>query len=242
MLSVENLTAGYGVTRVLRDVSIDVQADEIVTILGPNGAGKSTLMKTITGIVRPTTGQITLNGERIDRFATDKIARRGIALVPEGRRMFSLLTVKEALMLAGHAHGDRKAMRDDLEYVFSVFPVLAERASARGDQLSGGQQQMVALGRAIMQRPNVVLMDEPSVGLAPMIVQQLPKMIGEVKERTGACVLLIEQEAGMALAVASRGYVLQSGKIIQTGTAEELSNSEMLIETYLGRSEDAAAR
>jgi branched-chain amino acid transport system ATP-binding protein len=242
LLKVENVVAGYGKSTVLEDVSVEVAENEMVALLGSNGAGKTTLMKTIMGTVRPRRGSITLGGVRLDGQHPDQIARSGIALVPEGRGVFSMLTVRENLLLASRVmRRSRHELREDLDFVCEVFPVLREKWNAYGDQLSGGQQQMVALGRAIMQRPKVVLLDEPSIGLAPVIIAILPQMIEGVRARTGAAVLLVEQDAGFALSLASRGYSLRSGRIALQGSTDELRHSDALLEIYLGPSGGAAA-
>jgi branched-chain amino acid transport system ATP-binding protein len=228
------VTAGYGRSAVLRDVSISVEAGEVVALLGPNGAGKSTLIKTIAGLLRPRAGQIHLGGSRIDGRRPHEIARLGVAVVPEGRRVFAYLTVAENLLLAGHGRRDRQGVKEDLEFLYGAFPALKERAAAMGNQLSGGQQQMVALGRAVMQRPKLILMDEPSIGLSPVLVQQLSPMIRRIQERTGAAILIVEQDAPMALELASRAYVLRGGRLVFSGGATELSDVRTLAEMYLG--------
>jgi branched-chain amino acid transport system ATP-binding protein len=235
LLRVENVSAGYGSAVVIRDISLCVEAGETVALLGPNGAGKTTLLKTIAGVVRVRKGTVTLGEHQLHGRRPDQIARRGIASVPESRRVFSLLTVKENLLLASRAAGQQKHTDEDLGFVYDVFPVLRERSTAKGNELSGGQQQMVALARAVMQRPSAVLLDEPSVGLSPLIVQQLPVMIRGVQERTGAAMLLTEQDVGVALALASRGYVMRGGGIVFEGSRDELAqSSSVLVESYLG--------
>lgn len=242
MLNVDGLVAGYGKSTVLHEVSVSLGENELVALLGSNGAGKSTLMKTIMGTVRPRRGTITLNGVRLDGKHPDEVARAGIALVPEGRGVFSMLTVRENLLLASHVlRRSRQEVKQDLEFVCEVFPALEQKWNAYGNELSGGQQQMVALGRAIMQRPKVVLLDEPSIGLAPVIVGVLPEMIEGVRARTGASVLLVEQDAGFALSLASRGYLLRAGSIAMEGTTDELRQSDALLEIYLGASGGAEA-
>jgi branched-chain amino acid transport system ATP-binding protein len=241
LLQVESLTAGYGRTLVLRDVTLGVDPGEMVALLGPNGAGKSTLMKTIVGLLRPHSGSVSVGGRRVDALRPDVIARAGVALVPEGRRIFAYLTVRENLLLAASARRDGKGVDDDLEFLYEVFPVLKERSGSMGNQLSGGQQQMVALGRAVMQQPRLVLMDEPSIGLSPLMVQQLPRMIQGVQERTGAAVLIVEQDAGLALGLASRGYIMRGGRIVREGATDDLRHSSVLLETYLGSAEPPAA-
>jgi branched-chain amino acid transport system ATP-binding protein len=238
LLTVEEVVAGYGRSTVLKGVSLTVGDNEMVALLGSNGSGKSTLMKTITGLLRIRGGSIRLGSTRLDGRHADEIAKDGIALVPEGRGVFSMLTVRENLLLASRVRRlSRQEVRDDLDFVCEIFPVLAEKWKAYGDQLSGGQQQMVALGRAIMQRPQVVLLDEPSNGLAPVIVDRLPEMIEGVRKRTGAAVLLVEQDAGFALSLATRGYLLKGGEIAMEGSVAELESSDALTEIYLGPSE-----
>jgi branched-chain amino acid transport system ATP-binding protein len=235
LLRVEDVSAGYGDRVVLRDLSLTVGDGELVAVLGPNGAGKTTLMKTLVGVVKPRQGRITLDDRRLDGRPPHTIARIGVALVPEHRRIFSTLSVRENLLLASRTRRDRAHVNEDLEFVFDLFPILKERSSARGTALSGGQQQMLALARAVMQRPTLVLMDEPSTGLSPIVVEQLPRMIAGVRDRTNAAVLLVEQDAGVALALADRGYVLRAGRIVHEGSAEELGHSAVLLEGYLGR-------
>jgi branched-chain amino acid transport system ATP-binding protein len=238
LLTVEDVVAGYGRSTVLKGVSLTVGENEMVALLGSNGSGKSTLMKTITGMLRIRGGSIKLGSTRLDGKHADQIAKNGIALVPEGRGVFSMLTVRENLLLASRVRRlSRQEVRDDLDFVCEIFPVLTEKWKAYGDQLSGGQQQMVALGRAIMQRPQVVLLDEPSNGLAPVIVDRLPEMIEGVRKRTGAAVLLVEQDAGFALSLATRGYLLKGGEIAMEGSVSELESSHALTEIYLGPSE-----
>ncbi len=232
MLSVAELQARYGPTPVLRGVSLEVQPREIVSVLGPNGAGKSTLIRVIMGLLRPTAGRIELAGEPVTGKRADQLSRRGLALVPEGRRILTGLTVKENLLLASRERG--QAVRDDLEFVMDVFPALKAKLRAWGNELSGGQQQMLALGRAIMQRPALVMMDEPSTGLSPLIVAELPGMISALQQRTGAAVLLVEQQLALALAVSSRGYVLSGGRVVRSAPTGELTRSEALQQAYLG--------
>jgi branched-chain amino acid transport system ATP-binding protein len=218
-------------------VSLTVAENEVVALLGSNGAGKSTLMKTITGTLRIREGSIKLDAVQLNGRQADQIAKAGIALVPEGRGVFSMLTVRENLLLASRVRRlSRREVRDDLDFVSQIFPELSSKWKAYGNELSGGQQQMVALGRAIMQRPKVVMLDEPSIGLAPVIVARLPEMIEGVRHRTGAAVLLVEQDAGLALSLATRTYVLQAGQIAYEGAAADLANSQALAEMYLGAS------
>jgi branched-chain amino acid transport system ATP-binding protein len=235
LLAAENIVAGYGRSTVLAGVSVTVADNEVVALLGSNGAGKSTLMKTITGTLRIRQGSIKLDRVRLNGKQSDQIAKAGIALVPEGRGVFSMLTVRENLLLASRVpRTSRREVRDDLDYVCELFPEISKKWKAYGNELSGGQQQMVALGRAIMQRPQVVMLDEPSIGLAPVIVARLPDMIEGVRRRTGAAVLLVEQDAGLALSLATRAYVLRAGQIAHEGAAADLANSQDLVEMYLG--------
>jgi branched-chain amino acid transport system ATP-binding protein len=215
---------------------------EMVTLLGSNGAGKTTLMRAITGTLKLKEGRITLNDLRLDGMSPDRIAQAGVALVPEGRQIFSMLTVRENLLLAGHRQRRAKrSLQDDLDYVCTIFPELKAKWKAYGNELSGGQQQMVALGRAIMQRPQIVLLDEPSIGLSPLIVGRLPEMIEGVRQRTGAAILLVEQDAGLAFRLAQRGYLLQTGHIALSGSVADLKASGTLTEIYLGAGDHRTA-
>lgn len=242
MLTVEGLSAGYRRVGVLRDLSLEVGDGEIVAVLGPNGAGKSTLMKSISGMIRPTAGRIRWNGTSIERMSPHKVCRLGLSLVPEGRGIFTHLTVKENLQLAAGRRHKSAEYEDDLRTVFATFPIIEERQRAYGAQLSGGQQQMLAISRAMVQRPKLILLDEPSLGLSPLLTQQVLALLPTIAETLDASVLLVEQNASLALAVASRAYVLQQGAIAYSGPTEELSTSEVLLDAYLGGGDAAAPR
>lgn len=239
MLSVDKITVRYGAVTAVRDFSLEVGDTETVAVLGPNGAGKSSLVRAICGFARVVSGQIMLNDVELTNRPSHHIARLGLALVPEGRQLFTTLTVKENLVLAARAVKSRY-IAVDLEFVIDLFPVINQRANALASELSGGQAQMVSLARAIMQRPRLILMDEPSTGLSPLIVRQLPGLISAVRNRTGAAVLLVEQNSNMALEVASRVYVMRTGRSIHTGTAAELrANSSVVLDAYLGSAKPA---
>jgi len=236
MLRVKNLEAGYGKLRVLKKVSLHVDPGEIVTLIGANGAGKTTLLSTISGLLRASGGEIVLKGENITRTPAEKIVAQGCSLVPEGRQVFATMTVRENLVLGGyvqHAQGN-KNFRDYLGHVFELFPVLRERQGQLAGTLSGGEQQMLAMGRALMARPALIMLDEPSTGLAPLVVKAIFRVIRQMREE-GNTVLLIEQNAKAALGVADRGYVIETGKIILQGPAADLLANKDVQRAYLGR-------
>jgi len=235
MLQVENVVAHYGPIMALKGVSLDVRRGEIVCLLGGNASGKSTTMKAILGLVRPTEGSVSFEGERLDKVATGDIVKRGIALVPEGRRIFGRMTVLENLVLGSYARrGDPKGeIERDMERVFALFPRLRERARQFGGTMSGGEQQMLAIGRALMARPRLLLMDEPSMGLSPAFVDQVFDIIKEINGQ-GTTILVVEQNAAVALSIASRGYVLQNGRIAITDTAQALLEADDVRRAYLG--------
>lgn len=237
MLKIKNLEAGYGKLRVLKKISLHVDPGEIVTLIGANGAGKTTLLSTITGLVRPTSGEILLQGENVEELATDKIVFKGCSLVPEGRQVFVTMTVEENLVLGGypqHKKGNKK-FRNYLDYIYELFPVLLERKDQLAGTLSGGEQQMLAMGRALMAKPALIMLDEPSTGLAPLIVKAIFNVIKKLREEEGNTVLLIEQNANAALGIADRGYVMETGKIILQGPAEDLLANKDVQRAYLGR-------
>jgi branched-chain amino acid transport system ATP-binding protein len=234
LLEVANLWTAYGPIIVNRDVSLSVNAGEIVAIIGSNGAGKTTLLKTIAGLKRPKSGAIRFDGKDITGMYADKIARSGAALVPEGRRIFADITVRDNLRLGGYCRYDPAGVERDIEVMESFFPILRERRDAKGSVLSGGQQQMLAIARGLMAKPRVLLLDEPSLGLAPIIVHEVRSIIASVRDKFGASVLLVEQNAGLALAVADRGYIMQNGRILAQGPIEELRSLELVRESYLG--------
>jgi branched-chain amino acid transport system ATP-binding protein len=233
MLELADVHTYYGNIRALRGVSLTVAQGEIVTLIGSNGAGKTTTLKTILGTTRPRRGTVTFSGQRLDTLATDRIVRLGIAQSPEGRRIFPRMTVLENLELGAFVRKDRSAIAPDLERVFALFPRLAERAAQHGGTLSGGEQQMLAIGRALMARPTLLLLDEPSMGLAPILVETIFRIVQDIN-RQGTTILLVEQNARMALRVAHRGYVMQTGRIVLQAAAAELLRSDLVRKTYLG--------
>ena len=233
MLKIENLFVNYGGINALRGISLEVQDGEIVTLIGANGAGKSTTLRTITGLVKAASGSVIWNGEELIGKSIDTIFKSGIAMVPEGRRVFSDLTVLENLQIGAYLRKDKEEIDKDIEWVYSLFPRLKERYWQYAGTLSGGEQQMLAVGRALMSRPKLMMMDEPSLGLAPLVVQDIFSIIKEIN-RQGVTILLIEQNANMALRIADRGYVLETGQISMTGTGLELLNDESVKAAYLG--------
>ena len=236
MLKVKNLESGYGKLKVLRKISLHVNKGEIVTLIGANGAGKTTLLNTICGIVRARGGEIVLQGRNIEQARAEKIVAMGCSLVPEGRQVFATMTVLENLTLGAFVQykKDRRKAMATLDHIYELFPVLKERESQLAGTLSGGEQQMLAMGRALMAKPALIMMDEPSTGLAPLIVKNIFEIITRLKEE-GNTVLLIEQNARAALRIADRGYVLETGKIIVQGPAEDLLANKDVQRAYLGR-------
>lgn len=233
MLEIKDLCAGYGPMRVLSDVSISINKGEFVTILGPNGAGKTTLLRCITGLLKVEKGIIRFKGEIINSLPPNKIAEKGVILVPEGRRLFPKLTVLENLQMGAYSKKARKREKETLEEVFRLFPRLKERKKQKAGTLSGGEQQMLAIGRALMSLPELLLLDEPSLGLAPMVVSELFKTLEVLRERQ-LTVLLVEQNAYRALQLANRAYILENGKIILEGPSEKLLNNDSVRKAYLG--------
>jgi branched-chain amino acid transport system ATP-binding protein len=233
LLELENVHTYYGNIHALKGISITVEEAEIVTLIGGNGAGKSTTLKTISGLLHPHPGAIRLAGEDLTQYKPHEIVKKGIVQVPEGRGIFGRLTVVENLEMGAYIQKDKKRIAAAMERVFILFPRLKERRSQLGGTLSGGEQQMLATGRAMMAEPKILLLDEPSMGLAPVLVENIYETIQEL-HRSGATILLVEQNARAALTVADRGYVLQTGEIILNGTAENLRNNEMVQKAYLG--------
>ena len=233
ILQLEDVVAGYGRMETLKGISIDVNPGEIVTIIGANGAGKTTTLNTICGIVKTRSGAIRLSNERIDRSATADIVKRGLTQVPEGRRLFSDMTLRENLEMGAFLRKDERGIEEDMQNCFDAFPVLRERQSQLAGSLSGGEQQMCAIARALMARPTVLLLDEPSLGLAPMIVRQIFDVIVQLNEK-GTTILLVEQNAKMALGIAHRGYVMETGQIALSGDANDLLEDEKVKQAYLG--------
>ncbi|HIV20767.1 MAG TPA: ABC transporter ATP-binding protein [Candidatus Scatomorpha stercorigallinarum] len=231
MLSIKDLKVSYGGIEAVKGISFDVRRGEIVTLIGANGAGKSSTLRAIAGLVKPSGGSITFEGENITGADPTSIVKHGVTLVPEGRRIFADLTVLENLKIGAYLRHDD--LKEDLEWVYSLFPRLKERSWQAGGTLSGGEQQMLAVGRALMSRPKLIMMDEPSLGLAPIIVRGIFDIIKEIHER-GTTILLIEQNANMALQTADTGCVLETGRITLTGTGEELLKNEAVQAAYLG--------
>ena len=233
LLDMRGVTTHYGPIRVLHNVDMTIYAGEMVCLLGGNASGKSTTLKTILGIVGVSEGEMHFDGARMDTLTTAERIERGLAVVPENRRIFPKMTVRENLEMGAYLRSDRKAIREDLEYVFSLFPRLSERLSQLGGTMSGGEQQMLAMGRALMSRPKLILMDEPSMGLAPLFVEKIFEIIKQVNER-GISVFVVEQNANIALSVADRGYVLQTGEVVLSGAAQDLLHDEGMKRAYLG--------
>jgi branched-chain amino acid transport system ATP-binding protein len=227
------VAASYGSIRALQGVSLHVPRGAIVTVLGANGAGKTTTLRTITGLLRPDGGTILYEGKRIDRLPPERIVREGISMVPERREVFPEMTVRENLVMGAHTRRDRRAVRDDLERMWSLFPDLRERQTQVAGALSGGQQQMLAIGRALMARPRLMLLDEPTLGLAPLLVGRIFEVIEEIN-RTGVTILLVEQNADRALALSTLAYVLETGRVVLNGKSEELAADPRVRLSYLG--------
>lgn len=232
MLKIDNLSVNYGGIKAVRNVSFEVPDEKIVTLIGANGAGKSTILRTITGLVHAASGSITYDGEELTKLPTHTIVTKGITLVPEGRHVFPDMTVLENLKIGAYLRKDN--LNDDIEWVYSLFPRLKERNWQQAGTLSGGEQQMLAVGRALMSRPKLIMMDEPSLGLAPIIVKEIFNIIKEINKR-GVTILLIEQNANMALHIADLAYVLETGTIALHGTGQELLANEKVKELYLGK-------
>ena len=237
MLKIENLKVAYGGIQALRGISLEVPDGKIVTLIGANGAGKSTTLRTITGLVRAASGSIQWNGSELTGQSIDHIISEGIALSPEGRRVFADLTVLENLKIGAYLRKDKAEIEKDLAWVYELFPRLKERSWQLAGTLSGGEQQMLAVGRALMSRPKLRMLDEPSLGLAPLVVQDIFKIIQEIN-RQGVTVLLVEQNANMALKIADLAYVLETGNITLSGTGAELLADEKVREAYLGKRKD----
>ncbi len=234
MLRLEGVTAAYGPIVALRGVSLEVEPGTVVTLLGANGAGKTSTLRVISGLLRPQAGTVEYDGVRLDRLSPDRIVRLGIVQVPEGRQLFAQLTVRENLELGAYLRRDRAGIRQDLERVFSYFPILAERQRQAAGSLSGGEQQMLAIGRGLMARPRLLLLDEPSLGLAPLVTREIFRIIRTINEREGLTVLLVEQNARLALDIARKGYVLETGRVVLSDLAENLRRNEEVRRSYLG--------
>jgi branched-chain amino acid transport system ATP-binding protein len=234
LLRLENVEASYGAVRALQGISINVQRGAIVALLGANGAGKSTTLKTISGMVRPASGLIEYDGQRLEGKTPNQIVRLGIAQIPEGRKIFKDLTVSENLRMGAYTRKDKAGIAQDEELVFALFPILKERARQLGGSLSGGEQQMLAISRGLMARPRLLLLDEPSLGLAPLLVADIFKVLRRINKEHGTTLLIVEQNAHVALKNANFGYVLQIGRVAVEGTSEELQRNREVVESYMG--------
>jgi len=233
MLELKDIRVRYGGIEAVKGVSMHVNEGEIVTLIGGNGAGKSTTLKAISGVKRPSTGEILFRGERIDTMGAHEIVQMGISQSPEGRKIFAGMTVRENLEMGAYGRRDAKGIREDFERVYTLFPLLKEREKQAGGTLSGGQQQMLAIGRALMARPTLLTLDEPSMGLAPLLVERIFELLQEIHDQ-GTTVLLVEQNAHMALGVADRGYVIESGNIVLEDDADRLLGNDDVRKAYLG--------
>ena len=240
VLSISDVVAGYGPSEVLHGISVEVRKGETVCLLGSNAAGKSTTLRTILGMVRVRSGEITFHGERIDGLTTPEIVNKGITMVPENRRLFARMSVKENLEIGANLRDDKAAIAKDIEGIFEMFPRLKERIKQKAGTLSGGEQQMLAIGRALMADPEVLLMDEPSMGLAPILVEQVFETIQEINGR-GVTIFLVEQNANLALAIADRAYVIQTGRVVMSDSATALLANPDLSKAYLGELEGVEA-
>ena len=234
MLSIRDLQVSYGRAEAVRGVSLDVAKGEIVALLGTNGAGKTTLLSAVVGLVRAGRGTITLDGEPLTNMKSEQIVRRGVALVPERRDLFPEMSVAENLEMGAYLRRDRAAVRADMDLIYSYFPVLEPRRQQQASTLSGGQQQMLAIGRALMSRPRYLLLDEPSLGLSPVMLEAIFEIIERINREEGTTVFLVEQNTRVALSVARRGYVLENGFVVASGSSEELLGSDLVRQSYLG--------
>ena len=234
MLELENLNVSYGAIKALHGISLSVQSGSIVTLIGSNGAGKSTTLRTVSGLIKPQSGTITYDGERIDHLPAHKIVARGLCQVPEGRMVFANLTVQENLLMGAYLQRDAAVIRQERDYVFSVFPRLQEREKQIAGTLSGGEQQMLAIGRALMSRPKFLMLDEPSLGIAPLLVKSIFAQIVEINRSRGITILLVEQNANLALEISSYGFVLETGRIILQNESAALRVDPKVRSAYLG--------
>lgn len=233
MLKVEKLNVHYGVIHALKDVSMEVKEGEIVSLIGANGAGKTTLLQTISGLLKKTSGEVLFLGKSMNKVSAKNIVKEGITQVPEGRHIFPGMSVYENLLMGAYLRKDKDGIKADLQDIYQRFPVLEKRSSQDASTLSGGEQQMLAMGRALMARPKILLLDEPSMGLAPILVKEIFNIIKDINEK-GTTVLLVEQNAKMALSIADRAYVMETGNIVMSGTGAELVNSPEIQKAYLG--------
>ncbi|MEF9967126.1 MAG: ABC transporter ATP-binding protein [Longicatena sp.] len=233
MLDVKNLNVHYGVIHALKDVSMEVQEGEIVALIGANGAGKTTLLQTISGLLKKTSGEIMFLGNSLQKASAKTIVKEGITQVPEGRHIFSGMSVYENIVMGAYLRKDKEGIKADIQDIYERFPILGKRSNQDASTLSGGEQQMLAMGRALMARPKILLLDEPSMGLAPILVKEIFNIIKDINAK-GTTILLVEQNAKMALSIADRAYVMETGKIIMSGTGAELGRSEEIQKAYLG--------
>lgn len=234
MLKLNNVNTFYGNIQALRNINIEVEQGEIITLIGANGAGKTTTLMTISGVVPPRTGEVLYNGDPINKKKPDDIVKMGISQVPEGRLIFPDLTITENLDMGAFLRSDKDGIKEDMDHVFELFPILWERRKQAGGNLSGGEQQMLAISRALMARPKLLLLDEPSLGLAPLIIRQIFEIIKKINEESGTTVFLVEQNANLALKTAHRGYVMENGEIILSDSSENLLANEEIKKAYLG--------
>ena len=233
MLKIENLHIKYGAIHAVKGIDIEVNEGEIVTLIGANGAGKTSILKALSGLVKPSEGTITYDGKVLNKKSAQDIMKAGISHVPEGRRIFADMTILENLELGAYQRKDKEGIKKDLEAIYERFPILKDRSKQAAGTLSGGEQQMLAMGRALMANPKILLLDEPSMGLAPILVKEIFSIIKDINAK-GTTILLVEQNARMALSVATRAYVMETGKIVMSGTGQELADSEEIQKAYLG--------
>ena len=234
LLEIKNIDTYYGRAQALEKISLDIEEKSLVAILGANGSGKSTLLNTISGILKPESGTVTFEGRKINGLSTDAIVKLGVSQCPEGRRLFPEMTVMQNLMLGAYVRrADREGVEKDVEHVCELFPVLKERSNQFAGTMSGGEQQMLAIGRALMSRPRLLLLDEPSLGLAPLVVARIFEVIQDINQ-AGTAICLVEQNASMAIKIASKGYVLENGKVVLAGTRQELQEDPKVRQAYLG--------
>ena len=234
MLKLKNINTFYGNIQALHDVSLEVKQGEIITLIGANGAGKTTTLMSICGIVPPRSGEIIFEGKPIHQMKTDEIVKLGIVQVPEGRLIFPYMTVMENLDMGAYLRKDKEGIKKDMEYIFELFPILAQRRNQQGGTLSGGEQQMLAISRALMARPRLLLLDEPSLGLAPLVIRQIFEIIKKINRENNTTIFLVEQNAHQALKIAHRGYVMENGRITLVDSASNLLNNEDVKKAYLG--------
>lgn len=234
ILSVKGISVGYGKVAAVRNVSFDIEERSIVALIGANGAGKSTVLKTISGLKHPVAGEIWFKGRKIDHFPPNEIVKAGISHVPEGRRLFPAMSTRENLLMGAYLRKERKEITEEFEKVYHYFPKLKEREKQRAGSLSGGEQQMLAMGRALMSKPRLLLLDEPSIGLSPIMSQMIGRIIQTINQEEGVSILLVEQNAKLALGLANTGYVLETGSIVLHGNAQQLLNEDLVKSAYLG--------